>query len=74
MIVLFFLFFVQIVIAVVAALVVLMICAVFGLWYNNRKYVPLLMLVDAFGLFRLVFGLSCQVSSFFLVIVLCSLG
>ena len=73
MIVLYFFFFVQIVIAVVAALVVLMICAVFGLWYNNRKYVPLLMLVDAFGLFRLVFGLSCQVSSF-LVIVLCSLG
>ncbi|XP_027044003.1 UPF0577 protein KIAA1324-like homolog isoform X2 [Pocillopora damicornis] len=27
----------KIVIAVVAALVVLMICAVFGLWYNNRK-------------------------------------
>lgn len=34
--------FLQIVIAVVAALVVLMICAVFGLWYNNRKYVEYL--------------------------------
>ena len=29
----------QIGIAVVAALVVLMICTMFGLWYNNRKYV-----------------------------------